>query len=85
MRREGLRRKKYMGVWRRWPQVTAVVMRPLPRRAAWQMPRKSQKCKNYSSLVCANARRRNWVVELLLAISFLWAWGTVQEGKDSNK
>ena len=33
-RRERLRRKKYMGVWRRWSQATVVMMRPLPRRAA---------------------------------------------------
>ena len=33
-RRARLRRKKYMGVWRRWSQATAVRMRPLPRRAA---------------------------------------------------
>ena len=29
-----LRRKKSMGVCRRWSQATAVLMRPLPRRAA---------------------------------------------------
>ena len=33
-RRARLRRKKYMGVCRRWSQATAVLMRPLPRRAA---------------------------------------------------
>ena len=32
-RRARLRRKKYMGVWRRWCQATALRMRPLPRRA----------------------------------------------------
>jgi len=32
--RERLRRKKYMGVWRRWSQAMAVMMRPLLRRAA---------------------------------------------------
>ena len=33
-RRERLRRKKYMGVCRWWSQAMAVMMRPLPRRAA---------------------------------------------------
>ena len=33
-RRTRLRRKKSMGVCRQWSQATAVLMRPLPRRAA---------------------------------------------------
>ncbi|KAK4807507.1 hypothetical protein QYF61_023730, partial [Mycteria americana] len=33
-RRERLSRKKYMGVWRRWSQAMAVMMRLLPMRAA---------------------------------------------------
>jgi len=33
-RRERLRRKKYMGEWRQWSQAMAVMMSPLPRRAA---------------------------------------------------
>ncbi|CAM9111261.1 unnamed protein product, partial [Bubo scandiacus] len=74
---ERLRRKKYMGVCRWWSQAMAVMMRPLPRRAAREMPRKSQKCKSCSSRVSANARRRNSVMELLLDICYLWAWETL--------
>ena len=33
-RKERLRRKKYIGVCRWWSQAMAVMMRPLPRRAA---------------------------------------------------
>ena len=32
-RRARLRRKKYMGVWRRWSQAMAMMMSPLPRMA----------------------------------------------------
>jgi len=33
-RKERLRRKKYMGVWRLWSQAMVVVTRPFPRKAA---------------------------------------------------
>jgi len=84
-RRARLRRKKYMGVWRRWSQTTALMMRLLLRRAARQMPRKRQKCRSCSSLVSADAMKRNSVMELLLDMCCFWAWGPVHGGKDSQK
>lgn len=63
-RRERLRRKKYKGVWRCWSQAVLVMVRPLPRSAAREMPRESQKCQSCSFHMSANGRRRNWVMEL---------------------
>ena len=83
--RERLRRKKYVGVWRCWWQAVLVMMRPLPRSAAREMPRKSQKCQSCSSRVAANGRRRKWVVELPLDICCLWPWGTVIGEKGSDR
>ncbi|KAL2294848.1 hypothetical protein Nmel_017986 [Mimus melanotis] len=68
--RARLSRKKNMGVCRWWPQATALMMRPLARRAAREMPRKRQKCRSCSCHVSANGSRRKWLMELLLDICF---------------
>jgi len=48
------------------------------------MARKSQKCKSCSCRVSANARRMNWVMDLLLDIFFLGAWGPVLRGRTNE-